>query len=104
VLGFSLIINFNLHLHMKKLIFMEGLSRADEFAVFSLESVESRKLFIVRMDNNLLVHQKILQQMKFDYLWMLTRENSVCEEAIMRELERIENTEVVLIEASPLPY
>jgi hypothetical protein len=89
---------------MKKLVFVENLSKVDEVAVFSLESSDSRKLLVVRMDNQMLVHQKILQQMKFDYLWALTREHFICEADMMRELERIENTEVVLIEPSPLPY
>ena len=90
---------------MKKLIFMEGLSKVDELAVFALETVNTRKLLIVRMDNNMLVHQKVLQQMKLDYLMMLAdSELSICEEEMMHELERIENTEVVLIEPSPLPY
>jgi hypothetical protein len=90
---------------MKKLIFMEGLSKVDDIAVFALETVNTRKLLIVRMDNNMLVHQKVLQQMKFDYLWMLTKADiSICEEEMFRELERIDNTDVVLIEPSPLSY
>ena len=89
---------------MKRLRFLEGLSKVDEVAVFSLESTDSRKLLVVRMDNQMLIHQKILQQMKFDYLWELTHEISVCETEMMRELERIENADVVLIEPSPLPY
>jgi hypothetical protein len=90
---------------MKKLVFLEGLSKVDELAVFALETVNTRKLLIVRMDNNMLVHQKVLQQMKFDYLWMLTKADiSICEEEMFRELERIENTEVCLIEPSSRPY
>jgi hypothetical protein len=57
------------------------------------------------MDSNLWIHQKVLQQMKFDYLMMLTESGiSICEEEMFKELERIENTEVCLIEPSSLPY
>lgn len=90
---------------MKKLVFLEGLSKVDEIAVFALETVNTRKLLIVRMDSNLWVHQKVLQQMKVDYLMMLTDSGiSICEEEMFKELERIENTEVCLIEPSSLPY
>lgn len=90
---------------MKKLVFLEGLSKVDEFAVFALESGHTRKLLIVRMDSNLGLHQRILQQMKVDYLMMLTNSGiSICEEEMFKELERIENTEVCLIEPSSLPY
>lgn len=90
---------------MKKLIFMEGLSKVDEIAVFALETVNNRKLLIVRMDNNMLVQQKVRQQLKLDYLMMLAdSELSICEEEMFRELENIENTEVCLIEPRSAAY
>lgn len=90
---------------MKKLIFMEGLSKVDEIAVFALETVNNRKLLIVRMDNNMLVQQKVRQQLKLDYLMMLADSGlSICEEEMFRELENIENTEVCLIEPRSAAY
>lgn len=85
---------------MKKLIFMESLSKIDELAVFSLETINSHKLIVVRMDNEMLIQDKLRQQLKFDYLWMLSRADiSINEEEMMRELNNIDNIEVVL--ASP---
>lgn len=90
---------------MKKLIFMEGLSKVDELAVFSLESVNSRKLIAVRLDNDMLIQYRLIQQLKFDYLWMLSRADiSINEEEMMRELERIDNTEVMLVVPRTHPY
>jgi hypothetical protein len=90
---------------MKKLIFMEGLSKVDELAVFSLESVNTRKLIAVRLDNDMLIQYKLIQQLKFDYLWMLSKADiSICEEEMMRELERIDNTEVMLVVPQTHPY
>lgn len=90
---------------MKKLIFMEGLSKVDELAVFALETVNSRKLIAVRLDNDMLIQCRLIQQLKFDYLWMLSRADiSINEEEMMRELERIDNTEVMLVVPRTHPY
>lgn len=90
---------------MKKLIFMEGLSKVDELAVFSLESVNSRKLIAVRLDDDMLIQYRLIQQLKFDYLWMLSKADiSINEEEMMRELERIDNTEVMLVVPRTHPY
>jgi hypothetical protein len=79
---------------------MESLSKIDELAVFSLETINSHKLIVVRMDNEMLIQDKLRQQLKFDYLWMLSRADiSINEEEMMRELNNIDNIEVVL--ASP---
>jgi hypothetical protein len=90
---------------MKKLIFMEGLSKVDELAVFALETVNTRKLIAVRLDNDMLIQYKLIQQLKFDYLMMLAdSEISICEEEMMRELERLDNTEVMLVVPRTHPY
>lgn len=90
---------------MKKLIFMEGLSKVDELAVFALETVNSRKLIAVRLDNDMLIQYRLIQQLKFDYLWMLSKADiSIDEEEMMRELERIDNTEVMLVVPQTHPY
>ena len=90
---------------MKKFIFMEGLLKVDELAVFSLESVNSRKLIAVRLDDDMLIQYRLIQQLKFDYLWMLSKADiSINEEEMMRELERIDNTEVMLVVPRTHPY
>lgn len=90
---------------MKKLVFMEGLSKVDELAVFALETANTRKLIVVRLDNDMLIQHKLIQQLKFDYLWLLAKsEISICEEEMMHELEQIDNTEVVLVVPQTHPY
>lgn len=90
---------------MKKLIFMEGLSKVDELAVFALETVNTRKLIAVRLDNDMLIQYRLIQQLKFDYLWTLSQADiSINEEEMMRELERLDNTEVVLVVPRTHPY
>ena len=90
---------------MKKLIFMEGLSKVDELAVFALESVNSRKLIAVRLDNDMLIQFKLIQQLKFEYLWMLANADiSINEEEMMRELDKFDHTEVMLVVPPTHPY
>lgn len=78
---------------MKKLVFLEGLSRQNERAVFRLDE----KLIVVMLGGNT-VHEQLIQDLKFDYLWMLaSTELPVLEHEMFAELERISATEIFVM-------
>lgn len=78
---------------MKKLVFLEGLSKQNERAVFRLDE----KLIVVMLGGHT-IHEQLIQDLKFDYLWMLaSAEIPVLEHEMFAELERISATEIFVL-------
>jgi hypothetical protein len=78
---------------MKKLIFLEGLSKQNDRAVFRLDE----KLIVVMLGGNT-VYEQLIQDLKFDYLWMLaSSELPVLEHEMFAELERISATQIFVV-------
>lgn len=78
---------------MKKLVFLEGLSKQNDRAVFRLDE----ELIVVMLGGDT-VYEQLIQELKFDYLMMLaSSEIPVLEHEMFAELERISATKIFVV-------